>query len=211
MLPYVPLCAWFSPPGREEWMLHLEHKYVIIICYLYESLFERTYGCHEGDPESPAYSCDSACQRRPGRPLERSGVLRALHGTREGRDGDLSDTPPESLQFLPGFAKLTQEIQESQNFVITVNLEDGVEVDKLRYTVEDGKVNIIVVPRHGRIEQRHIHFGEGDGKYDLIVVVDTADLALLGTLYKEHAEFSRRRLSSTSIITSQTSASVRCN
>ncbi|MEK7590618.1 MAG: DHH family phosphoesterase [Patescibacteria group bacterium] len=99
------------------------------------------------------------------------------------------DTPPESLQFLPGFAKLTQEIQESQNFVITVNLEDGVEVDKLRYTVEDGKVNIIVVPRHGRIEQRHIHFGEGDRKYDLIVVVDTADLALLGTLYKEHAEF----------------------
>src|SRR3989344_4641135 len=59
------------------------------------------------------------------------------------------DTPPESLKFLPSFEKLTQEIAESQNFIITINLDEGVEVDKLRYTVEDQKVNIIVVPKKG--------------------------------------------------------------
>src|SRR3989344_3931855 len=99
------------------------------------------------------------------------------------------DTLPESLEFLPGFAKLQTEIAESQNFVITVNLEDGVEVDKLRYTVEDRKVNIIVVPKSGRIGPRDITFGEGEKKYDLIVVVDTADLALLGRLYTDHTDF----------------------
>src|SRR5687768_5354305 len=57
------------------------------------------------------------------------------------------DTLPEFLGFLPGFEKLQTEVAESQNFIITVNLDDGVEVDKLRYTVEDNKVNIIVVPK----------------------------------------------------------------
>jgi phosphoesterase RecJ-like protein len=96
------------------------------------------------------------------------------------------DTLPESLKFLPGFEQLAQNVDEQQQFVITVNLEDGVEVDKLRYTVEDKKVNIIVVPKKGTIQSSHISFGEGEKPYDLIVIVDTADLALLGSFYTEH-------------------------
>ncbi len=99
------------------------------------------------------------------------------------------DTPPDSLGFLPGFEKLIQEIPESQNFVITVNLADGVEVDKLRYTVEDNKVNIIVVPKKGRLTSQNITFGEGEKNYDLIVIVDTADLNLLGSVYSDHIDF----------------------
>jgi len=98
------------------------------------------------------------------------------------------ETPPESLQFLPGFEGVEKELAESQNFVITVNLDDGVEVDKLRYTVEDRRVNIIVVPKHGRIRPHQISLGEGEQKYDLIVVVDTADLPLLGSLYTDHVD-----------------------
>ncbi len=98
------------------------------------------------------------------------------------------DTPPESLQFLPGFQKVEMGVQESQNFIITVNLTEGVEIDKLRYTVEDQKVNIIVVPKKGKIRPSHISFGEGEKRYDLIVLVDTADLALLGSLYRDHID-----------------------
>lgn len=98
------------------------------------------------------------------------------------------DVLPESLNFLPGFEKLEQDIKENKDFVVTINLEEGVEVDKLRYTVEDHKVNIIVVPKKGRISSQQISLSEGDPKYDLIVVVDTADLALLGTLYKDHVD-----------------------
>ncbi len=98
------------------------------------------------------------------------------------------DTPPESLRFLPGFERMEMEIQESQNFIITVNLSDGVEVDKLRYTVEENKVNIIVTPRKGKIRQSHITFGDGEKPYDLVVMVDTADLALLGSLYRDHID-----------------------
>jgi phosphoesterase RecJ-like protein len=98
------------------------------------------------------------------------------------------DVLPESLNFLPGFEKLEQEIKENKDFVVTINMEEGVEVDKLRYTVEDHRVNIIVVPKKGRISAQQISLSEGDPKYDLIVVVDSADLSLLGSVYKEHVD-----------------------
>ena len=98
------------------------------------------------------------------------------------------DTPPESLSFLPGFEKFTTEVDENQNFIITVNLENGIEIDKLRYSVEDHKVNIIVVPKQGKIRPERVSFGEGEKRYDLILAVDTADLALFGSVYSEHVD-----------------------
>lgn len=98
------------------------------------------------------------------------------------------DTLPEALAFLPGYEKLEHEINENKDFVVTINMEEGVEVDKLRYTVEDHRVNIIVVPKKGRIRTQQISLAEGDAKYDLIVVVDSADLSLLGSLYKDHVD-----------------------
>lgn len=98
------------------------------------------------------------------------------------------DTPPESLKFLPGFPDLQQEIADRQQFIITVNLEEGVEIDTLRYTVEEKKVNIIVVPKRGAITPQQVSLAPGERPYDLIVVVDTADLALLGSLARDHMD-----------------------
>jgi len=98
------------------------------------------------------------------------------------------DTLPQNLKFLPGYEKLEREIAESRQFIVTVNLREGVEVDKLRYTIEDRKVNIIVIPKSGKIESRDITFGEGAKRFDLIIIVDTADLALLGSLYTTHSD-----------------------
>lgn len=98
------------------------------------------------------------------------------------------DVKPESLSFLPGFEKFEQEVKENKDFVVTINLEEGAEIDKLRYTVEDHKVNIIVVPKKGTIRPQQVSLSEGEPKYDLIVIVDTADLALLGSLYTDHVD-----------------------
>jgi len=98
------------------------------------------------------------------------------------------ETPPESLDFLPGFEKLTEGIRDQEQYVVTINLDEGVEVDKLRYTVEDRKVNIIVVPKGGQIQPNQVSFAAGDQPFDMIVLVDTADLALLGSLYKAHVD-----------------------
>lgn len=98
------------------------------------------------------------------------------------------DTKPENLRFLPGFEKLQEGIETSQNFVITINLQEGTEVDKLRYTVEDNTVNIIVMPKMGRIAPGNISFGDTGPGFDLIVVVDTADLPLMGKFYTENVD-----------------------
>jgi nanoRNase/pAp phosphatase (c-di-AMP/oligoRNAs hydrolase) len=98
------------------------------------------------------------------------------------------DTKPDSLSFLPGFEKLEQEVKENKDFVVTINLDEGAEIDKLRYTVEDHRVNIIVVPKKGRIRSQQVSLAEGEAKYDLLLIVDTADLALLGSLYTDHVD-----------------------
>lgn len=99
-----------------------------------------------------------------------------------------AEDPPASLSFLPGFGSIQREIRESEEFVITINLNEGVEVDKLRYTVEDHRVHVIVAPKKGRIRSDHITLAEGEKSYDLIVVVDTADLPLLGSSYTGHID-----------------------
>lgn len=98
------------------------------------------------------------------------------------------DTPPDALKFLPNYSELTQTISESQNFIITLDCSGGVEVDKLRYDIEDQKVNIIVVPKKGKLKKEHVQILEGMPTYDLIVVVDTAELPLLGSIYKDHID-----------------------
>jgi phosphoesterase RecJ-like protein len=98
------------------------------------------------------------------------------------------DTPPEALKFLPGFEHLSTSVGAEQEFVITLDCSHGVEVDKLRYTVEDNKVNIIVIPKKGKILAKHVTMLEGGNTYDLIVVVDSAELSLLGTFYTDNID-----------------------
>lgn len=98
------------------------------------------------------------------------------------------DTLPENLSFLPGFDSLETDIDDGQNFIITLDCSRGVEVDKLRYTVEDHKVNIIVVPKKGRLTKEDVWLHEGGSGHDLIVVVDSADLSLLGSTYRDHID-----------------------
>lgn len=99
-----------------------------------------------------------------------------------------SEEPPSSLAFLPGFKRIERDIKETEEFIITINLPKDAEIDKVRYTVEEHHVHIIVAPKRGRIRPGQIALAEGEKRYDLIIVVDTADLALLGSSYTEHID-----------------------
>ncbi len=98
------------------------------------------------------------------------------------------DTPPEALKFLPGFENMRRDVQDQQQFVLTISLDEGVEVGEVRSTVADRRVNIIVVPKSGSIKPQQVTVSGGDRAYDLLVVVDTADLALLGSVYRDHVD-----------------------
>ncbi len=98
------------------------------------------------------------------------------------------DTLPESLDFLPNFEHLSTSISSEQQFIITLDCSNGVEVDKLRYNIEENKVNIIIVPKKGKLKADNVKFFEGGSSYDLILVVDTADMSLLGSFYTENID-----------------------
>ncbi|MBT4020777.1 hypothetical protein HOF17_00140 [Candidatus Peribacteria bacterium] len=98
------------------------------------------------------------------------------------------DTLPESLSFLPGFNKLEQEIDYKKDFIITLNCANGFEVDKLRYVPEENGVNIIITPKKGDLRESDISLKDGPLPYDLVVVVDTADVKLLGSFYETHKD-----------------------
>lgn len=105
------------------------------------------------------------------------------------------ETLPESLTFLPGFDKLEGKIDVAQDFIVTIDCSSGVEIDKLRYTIEEkseesdkSQVNIIVTPRTGKLTTKDASFKEGPLPYDLIVVVDSAELKLLGSVYENHKD-----------------------
>lgn len=93
------------------------------------------------------------------------------------------ETLPDTLRFLPSVETVIRDPKATQEFVVTLSLGEGVEVDKLRYTVEDRRVHIIVVPKNGSIRPEQVSCADGTIPYDLLVIVDTADLALLGSVY----------------------------
>ncbi len=98
------------------------------------------------------------------------------------------DSPPEALKFLPKYESLITKVPLEQQFVITIDCSSGIELDSLKYGIEDKKVNIVIVPKHGRIEQKHISLLNAGTSYDLILVVDTAELSLLGSVYSDHQQ-----------------------
>ncbi len=98
-----------------------------------------------------------------------------------------ADVVPEVLAFLPFVDQIKTDATFSQDFVISLNTGDA-EVDHLKYEVEQGKINIIVTPKHGEFSSHDITFGRGKANFDLIIAVDTGDLVQLGKVYSENKE-----------------------
>ena len=98
-----------------------------------------------------------------------------------------SDPVPEVFNFIPGVESIETNFHSSQDFIITLDCKDA-EVDKLKYNLEDGKVNIIVSPMYGSFGEKDVSFAKGSNQFDLIVVLDSADLEQLGTIYEKNTD-----------------------
>lgn len=94
---------------------------------------------------------------------------------------------PDVLLFLPFTDQIQTDTTFSKDFVISLNTQEA-EVDHLKYEVEQGKINIIVTPKHGQFSGHDITFGKGQANFDLIIAVDTGDLVQLGKVRTENPE-----------------------
>lgn len=98
-----------------------------------------------------------------------------------------SDIVPELYHFLPNLDKIDTEFSNTQDFIITLDCKNS-EVDKLKYNLDDNKVNIIVSPLYGSFSEKDVVFSKGSNQFDLIIVLDSADLEQVGNIYEKNAD-----------------------
>ena len=94
------------------------------------------------------------------------------------------DPVPDVFKFLPTTNILMTQLGSLKDFVVTVHCKEA-EVDNLRYTIEDDKINIFISPKKGEISSKNISFRKGFHKYDAVVVLDSPDLESLGNIYEK--------------------------
>lgn len=97
------------------------------------------------------------------------------------------DPIPDVYHFLPTMHVIGNRVVASKDFIITIDTKK-IQSASVKNIVEDGKINIIVMPENGRLSDQDVSFNYGPERYDLIVTVDTGGLEQLGTLYSGNIE-----------------------
>lgn len=97
------------------------------------------------------------------------------------------DPIPEVFHFLPMHDVIHSSLSSTRDFVVSVATGNA-EIDSLRYTIEEGKINIFISPKKGEIAQKDISFTKRYNKYDLVIVLDTPELEALGSVYEKNID-----------------------
>lgn len=90
--------------------------------------------------------------------------------------------------FLPVAASVNSTLGAMRAFELTLDVSKT-PLAELLYDVKDGKLNITVTPKSGEWSPQDVSFKHGQDRYDLVIAFDCPDLASLGALFKEHADF----------------------
>lgn len=98
-----------------------------------------------------------------------------------------SDPVPDVYDFLPNMKIVGSKLISSNDFIITLDCKK-IKVDKIKSSIEDDKVNIIISPKEGHFSEGDISFNKGEIAYDLIITVDCAELQQLRKIYEDNIE-----------------------
>lgn len=98
----------------------------------------------------------------------------------------LSEKLDENLTFLPGIEKIKRDISGARDLIIRIS-KDKFPIEKLSYNEEDGFLNIVLTPK-GTLEKNNLEFTQSQFKFDLIFVLDTADVEKIDSIYDRYTE-----------------------
>lgn len=96
------------------------------------------------------------------------------------------DPVPDNLKFLP-LDKIKKDFSGLADFIITIDVSKA-KVDKLRYNIKDNKLNVIITPKEGKLDSSQLTFDEGKPPFDLILMLDAANIEQLGEIYDQNTE-----------------------
>lgn len=108
--------------------------------------------------------------------------------TKAGKEVTLvySDELDANLSFLPGIEKIQHDIVGARDLIIRIDREKF-PIEKLNYNEEDGHLNIILTPVR-TLDKNNLEFVQGTFKFDLIFVLDTADVEKIDAVYDRYTE-----------------------
>lgn len=98
----------------------------------------------------------------------------------------ISEDIPAGAKILPT-EQIDRDLGGLRDFIMRVDLSRA-EVDKLKYTVENGKLNVQITPFSGGFHQRDVSFDHGEYHYDLVIVLGVASYSRIDKIYTQNAE-----------------------
>jgi len=98
-----------------------------------------------------------------------------------------NDLSPASFSYLSETKEIAQKFVGTRDFIISLDMKEN-EAKKVMYKVEGDKLNIIITPKKGKIDQKTVSFPPGSYNFDAIIVLDSADLDRLGAVYEENPD-----------------------
>lgn len=95
---------------------------------------------------------------------------------------------PENLKFLKTARTFQPGVGQLQKFIVTVDIS-RTGVQELSYDVKDNQLRVFVTPKNGAIVREDVKATQSDYTYDGIITVGAPDLASLGAIVNENADF----------------------
>lgn len=95
---------------------------------------------------------------------------------------------PETLKFLADNQNILGKIDTLRQFIISLDLKTTPLKD-FSYNIENDELKIYLTPKSGAFKAADIKSEGGKFKHDLIIAVDTEDLASLGDLFSQNQDF----------------------
>lgn len=98
----------------------------------------------------------------------------------------ISDQLPPSMNFLP-VNEIDKSLTGLRDFILKVDLSKA-EVDKIKYTVDDGKLNVHVTPFKGGFAPSDVTFGYGGFHYDVAMVLGVPARSRLDRVFEQNSQ-----------------------
>jgi phosphoesterase RecJ-like protein len=135
----------------------------------------------DGDSVGSALALFLLCQKLEKTPeivAEKPNILISTNSTNQNTG---------LFSFLPGYGNIKYHFEGLRRYLISLDKAKD-KVKQVKYQMEGDKLNFVITAKNGDFTADNLTFSPAGFNYDLIVVLDSPDLDVLGNIYEENAE-----------------------
>lgn len=92
-----------------------------------------------------------------------------------------------NLSFLPSYNEIKKSLSNAKQLIINLNTSVA-KAGQVKYVKQEKAIEFIITPQEGAFLADDVTARISEYKYDLIIVIDSADLESLGGIYEKNAE-----------------------